>query len=369
MKKKLLIEIGHPAHIHQFRNLSKELVKLNWQVLFALKNKDIVIYLANYYELPYKIIGKTKKSILLKLLYYSINFLKLLIISLQFRPQIFVSRVSPLSGWVSFVLRKPHITFTDTEIVYKLDKIAVPFADYIFTSISYRINYNPQKHFHYPGSHELAYLHPNRFNPNKDVYKYLKLSENDKFAILRFVAWEAHHDVGEYGLSDDQKIEIVNLILKNNFKVFISSEKGVPVSLSKYTINIPYEYMHDALYFSNLLVGESPTMAEEAATLGAPSICISSWAHKTGVIQDLVESKLLFNFHPKEYDKIIKKITSIVVDDSIKENLSRVKLNYLSKRIDVTSFYSWLISNYPQSIEKLKNKENDIFNLFNKLNK
>lgn len=358
MKKKLLIEIGHPAHIHHFRNLYMELTSKGWDVMLAGKDKEMVLYLAEYYKLPFKKVGKTKNSMVKKLMDLPFSFLKLLFLAIKFNPSIMISRVSPLSGWVSFLLRKPHITFADTETVEKLDRFSEPFADYIFTSVSFRRTYSVKKHFRYHGSHELAYLHPNRFEPDISVLKDLGLKDSDKYAILRFVAWEAHHDVGEYGLTEAQKEEIVAHIEKSGLKVFISSEKGLSEELKKYTIQIPPKKMHDALYFASLYAGESSTMAEEAATLGIPSICVSSLAGKTGVIQDLVKAKLLLNFHPDEYDNLIKELISILEKTSLLNEWKTRKEAYLRERIDVSGFYAWLVENYPNSIAELKKNKN-----------
>jgi uncharacterized protein len=357
MSKKLMIEIGHPAHIHHFRNLYQELIEKDWKVLFVVKDKDLVIHLANSYQLPFKKIGKTKEGLVRKILFLPISFFKMLLIAIRFNPDIVISRVSPISGWTSFILRKPHITFTDTENVEKMDRFSEPFADYIFTSVSFKREYKPNKHFRYHGTHELAYLHASRFKPDSSVLDYLGVEKNDKYALVRFVAWDAHHDVGEYGLNENQKEEIV-ASLEKHMKVFISSEKRLSDKLKKYAIKIPPKKMHDAIYFATIQLGESPTMAEEAATLGVPSICISSWAGKTGVIQDLVESKLLLHFHPDNYDDLLKQVNTVLNNGNVINEWKAKRLEYLRSRIDTTAFYTWIIENYPDSINILKNNEN-----------
>ena len=42
---KIIFEIGHPGHVHQFKNLSSLLKKRGHEVLFAAKKKDCSIEL------------------------------------------------------------------------------------------------------------------------------------------------------------------------------------------------------------------------------------------------------------------------------------------------------------------------------------
>jgi len=50
----------------------------------------------------------------------------------------------------------------------------------------------------------------------------------------------------------------------------------LPAELEKHRIVVSPELVHHLLYFSKLVVGESATMASEAATLGTPAIFIST---------------------------------------------------------------------------------------------
>jgi uncharacterized protein len=115
----------------------------------------------------------------------------------------------------------------------------------------------------YAGYHELAYLHPKRFTPDKTVLQELGVNENEKFVIMRFVSWNATHDVGHKGISFENKLRAIKEFSKYA-KVFISSESELPNELKKYKINIEPNRIHDAIAFSSLLFGESATMVSEA---------------------------------------------------------------------------------------------------------
>jgi len=48
---------------------------------------------------------------------------------------------------------------------------------------------------------ELAYLHPNYFSPDLSVLELLGVKKGEKYAILRFVKWNANHDLGHTGIT------------------------------------------------------------------------------------------------------------------------------------------------------------------------
>ena len=48
---KILIDIGHPAHVHIFRNLAKELEKDGHTVLFTCREKECTLDLLKAYRL------------------------------------------------------------------------------------------------------------------------------------------------------------------------------------------------------------------------------------------------------------------------------------------------------------------------------
>ena len=344
---KILIDIGHPAQVHQFKYIQMELVKKGHDVLFTTKDKDIALYLLDAYSLPYRNLGKSKKGLLNKILFIPDTCIKFMKIILSFKPNIILSRGSIHACWVSFLLRKKHISFADTEHVGLADTLTVPFVKTKLTAYSYYKDLG-KNHLRYSGNIELFYLHPNRFSPDKSILDFLGVKENEKYAIVRFVSWDAHHDVGESGLSLKQKQELVKK-LSEQARVFISSEKEIPDEFKDKQINIPPEKMHDAIFYSSLYVGEGGTMASEAAVLGTPSVYINSL--NMGYIQEEIDAGLIFRF--TDGDEAIKKSLELIKLDN-KEVFSELNKDFLKEKIDVTAFTVWFIENYPESVKVMK---------------
>ncbi|MDD3873044.1 MAG: DUF354 domain-containing protein [Methanosarcina sp.] len=356
--KRILIEIGHPAHVHQFKNMYWELEKLGWTGLFVTKDKECAIDLLKAYKLPYEVLGITKQGMAAKILSLPYFAGKMLRVAMRFEPDIFISRVSPLSGWSSFILRKPHITFTDTENVKLMDSISQPFADIILTSYAYLRDHG-RKQLRYPGTHELAYLHPNWFIPDPSVLDSLGVRAGEKYSIIRYISWSAHHDIGHGGLTPENKLTLIDSLSKYS-RVFISSEGELPAELEPYRITIDPEQMLSALHYAALFIGEGATMAEECSVLGTPSILITS-CPKGGVIVDLERFKLMdfFTNSPVDQEKAIELAVKYARSDDIKTAYRHNRQKMLQDLIDVSSFMVWFVDEYPNSLKEMKTKVMD----------
>ena len=176
---KVLIEIGHPGHVHQFKGLYRELTAKGWQILFVAKDKEFAIRLLDIYNLPYRVIGKNKKGIIAKILSLFTVTWRIYRIAVRFRPDLFISRVSPFTGPVSFLMRKPHITFNDTEHAKFNDLLAVRFVDAMLTGESFTKDFQDIQ-VRYQGTIELSYMHPKRLIAQKQIYNELGVKEGEK---------------------------------------------------------------------------------------------------------------------------------------------------------------------------------------------
>lgn len=195
---------------------------------------------------------------------------------------------------------------------------------------------------HYPGYHELAYLAPR--------YLTKKIEPENKF-LVRFVGWQAGHDIGEKGLLIDQKIEIVN-ILKNFGSVHITSEALLPDKIAEFTCKIHPSEIHDFMISCNMIVGESATMASEAACLGIPAIFISNTGRGYTTEQDK-KYGLINHYQLKQWNEIVRTMKEWASQDLHNEWQER-RRNMLKDKIDVTAWMVDLIENYPDSIGKAK---------------
>lgn len=349
---KVIIDIGHPAHVHLFRNYAKLLIEGGHEVLFCVRKKECNIELLEHFGLPYKCLTKNSHTLWGKIYGYFLYEITLLILAIKFRPDVFIGHSAFYSAHIAFILRKKHISLEDTGNMEQV-RLYMPFTDVVLTSSSFKQNLGSKQIF-YEGYHELAYLHPNQFIPTNAVLKSLSLKANQDFAIVRFVAKKASHDIGDSGISLDLKRVIVET-LSQHLKVFISSEEELPNDLECYRLKIKPWEMHDLMLFSSLYFGDSATMASESAILGVPAIYLDD---KGRFYTDEEEKKygLVFNFKLSENEiyKALDQAIKLIKDSHLKVNMMEKKQKLISDHIDVTAFLVWFTLEFPQSRSILK---------------
>jgi len=243
---------------------------------------------------------------------------------------LFISISSMYAAHVAFVMGKPHIVLDDTEHSRFEHMLYKPFSKYILTPSCFE-KHMGKKQIRYDGFHELAYLHPRYFQRNDEVLIKLGIEPGERFSLLRFVSWNAGHDLGAGGLTIEQKEELVELMSKSG-KVFISSEKDLPASLDQYRIRIRPEEMHDVLDAATLYVGEGASMASECAMLGTPAIYINSL--DAGTLKDQQAHGLLYSF--RDYDGVADLAQAIMIDEGFGERHAIARDRMISEKIDVT---------------------------------
>ena len=351
---RILVNIGHPAHVHLFKNMIWNLEEDGHEVKITAIDKEIALYLLNAYGFKYDNLGKHSKKLLKKLLGFIARDYRLYKVAKKFKPDIFISHGSMFAAHVAKLFRKPHISLEDTENSTEQIRLYAPFTDAILTSICFKLKFG-KKQVRYNGYHELAYLHPNYFKPDPSVLDYLELSKDDKLIILRFVSWGASHDIGDRGFTN--KKEVIKS-LERYGRVLITSEAKLPPELEKYKITISPEKIHHLLYFADLYVGESATMASESAMLGTPAIFVST--SRRGYTDEL-ESKygLVYNFSdPKTMEKYaLDKAFELLENENIKREWREKRMKMLSETIDVTKFMTNFVENYPESFYEYTKKE------------
>jgi len=358
---KILIDIGHPAHVHFFRNLVFNLQRDGHQVKITARDKEVSLALLGAYGLDYELRGEMHTGMLKKAFgLLSIDF-RLLGIARKFRPDILMGVHNPYVAHVGALLGKPVIIFTDTENVKIASLLTYPFADVIITPVFFKDVINPEKHVTIKGLKEIAYLHPNYFTPQRDILDTAGIDEKDRLIILRFISWGASHDVDLKGIRKDKEKVFIDTLSKYG-KVLITSERPLDNWLEKYRIRVPPEKMHSLLSYASLYIGEGGTMAAEAAVLGTPSIHIESTGdgrasgELSGNFMELRDRYGLMYFFASQ-DEALTRAIEILEDPHSKAEWQEKKQRLLGDVVDVTSWMTEFVENYPGSFENYRKKQ------------
>lgn len=295
------------------------------------------------FNLNYEIVGKNKDTMFKKALELVSSDYKILKVANKFNPDIFIAGV-PYMAHVSRILRKPHITFFDTEHANLTYMLTYPFTDVICTPSCFKQKINSKKHINFDGYFELAYLHPNYFRPDPSVIEEKGLNIEDTFIIVRFVAWNASHDIGDHGFTDKRK---VIRTLEKYGQVFVTSEKDLPDEFKKYKSPFDPEKMHHVMHYAKLFIGESAPMSTESALLGTPSIFIST---SRRCYTDELESKynMLYTYDGSSgsQEKALDKAIEILEDKDSKNKWMNKRAQLLNEKINVTEFLTKYIESY-----------------------
>jgi predicted glycosyltransferase len=331
---KVLIDINHPAHVHFFRNPAALLEADGHEVIFTSRNKDVTLDLLKQYGLRHQTLSEEGKGGLIalvkELLYRNYALYKVV---KKEKPDIMASIGGTFIAHVGFATRTPAIVFYDTENAKLQNLITYPLANCVVVPVAYQA-WLPKQHRRYPGYHELSYLHPNYFTPDKSVAIENGLDPDRGNILIRMVAWKANHDLGEVGWSRELLREIIKRY-SEKMNILISSEQSLGQEFDTYLYKGNVACIHHVLAFCRLFIGESATMASESAVLGVPAI----YAANTGRgYTDEQEEKygLVRNIRALDADSLIK-----TIDDVLSEDLSLIRRrreNLLSTTIDVANY-------------------------------
>jgi hypothetical protein len=345
----ILIITGHPAQIHNFKYIKWELEKNGHKVFWLATIKDISKYLLDNYEISHFILKKPGESLFSKIFVFLKNTLTTYKIIRKYKIKFIISRVSPYGSLAGKISKTPHVALADTESAGIYDSIFTKLVSVFMTSKSFKRQLR-KKQIRFDGNIELFYLHPNRFNPlpKKDISGLLGIEENQPYIIMRFVSWDAYHDKGLSGFTDENKLKAVEEFSKYA-RVFISAENILPTELEPYKISIPPERMHDVLAYAKMFFGESATMASESAVLGIPAIYLDKYGR--GYTDEEGNYGLVSNFRNdinsqlEAIAKGIEQLKNLDLETQIKVKHSK----FMNNKIDVTSFMVWFVDNYPES--------------------
>lgn len=349
----ILFDINHPAHVHLLRNAYAMLIKGGNKVLVAVKEIPSAVKLLDLYGIPYVNVGKKDDALVKKgwnQLVYDRRLLKLVRehrIEIGVGSSINIAHISKVSKMRSVILDDD-----DDTVEPLFAKFGHPFADVILTPSS--IHRKSKKAVYVSSFHELAYLHPNRFEPDLNVLKEVGVGKGEAYFVLRFNAFKAHHDIGASGLSVESKRRLVEY-LKTKGRVFITTERDIDEEFRPYQLTISPEKVHSLLYYATMFVGDSQTMTSEAAVLGTPAVKCNSFAGRLSVPNELEQKfGLCYSFLPNQQENFFAKIDELLSMDDLKGEWQRRRKVMLDEKIDYSSFLAWFIENYPESRKIMK---------------
>lgn len=343
----ILLDIGHPAHVHLFYPLSKELSRRGHHLFYSVRGIPIAICLMEHYGMtPYLSLGRKKDSLLGKALCVLKQDIQLLHFVWKHHIDIGLSSGIVLPH-VSLFSKMKSLMFDDDDDTAEplIVRYGHPFCHTVLTP--HCIHRKTSHAIYYPATHELAYLHPKRFTPDTSILQRAGIQKGERFFIMRFVALKGHHDVGQQGLTLEQKRTLVSL-LKSYGRVIITSERPLEEEFEPYRMHVSPKDIHSLLAFSSMFVGDSQTMTSEAAVLGIPALKCNTFAGALSV-PNMLETKygLCRAFTPDRFDDMVALITKLLSmnPDELRQEWQTKRQRLLTDLSDPTGFFIQYIEN------------------------
>ena len=332
--KRFLFYMGHPAHYHNFKNVISILNEQGNKVLVIARGKDVL-----FDEQDWDIVkwpareSKGKMGLVLNVLNRELELLRIV---RKFKPNLMVgtdigiAHVGRLTGVPSIIVNED-----DSHAIPLMAKFAFPYATKILAPNCCDQSPSNHKKIGYEGYHELAYLHPEFFTPNRSLLP-AELKKAKRYFILRFASLHAHHDKGRRGIDDSLAEKLINLLEKCG-DVFITSERELGSALEQYRLPIDAKIIHHAMAFADLYIGDSQTMAAEAAVLGIPSIRFNDFVGELNYLEEL-ESKygLTKGIRADRADLLFQTVNEMLDNPDLKKDYQKKREHLFSSTVNVT---------------------------------
>lgn len=340
----VLFDVAHPAHVHFYRHMRRELLRRGHGTVVVARQKDVTHELLEAYGIPFVTVGASRKRSLagqaMELLERDVTLWRLI---RQHEIDVVCTR-NPAGTHAAFFSRIPSIFDTDDGTAVGIHyRTAAPFATTITSPRALGEGLG-RKHRAYDAYKALAYLHPNHFTPDPGIKEELGVGD-DLLFVVRLVALNASHDRHESGLDRETRRALVRRLAAIGRVVISSEDRDLDEELRPYRMHVPPHRMHDVLAAADLCVGDSQTVAIEAGILGTPALRLSSFSGRIGTLREPEERYgLLWNFRPGEVDKLWQRLELCLEDlPSVQAQVASGRRRLIEDSIDLVAWYADLV--------------------------
>lgn len=328
----VLVTIQHPAHVHFYRHAIDQLQADGEAVHVVARDNEVAVDLLERFDIDHEVLASASHSLAELALTQARYELAIVRYARRVDPDVITGIGGVAAAHAALLVDAESVVFTDTEHATLINTITHPVADYVVTPTCYTADAGDSQVV-YRSYHELAYLHPDRFEPDPGVFEDLAVDPEDSFVVFRVSAWDSSHDVGASGIEDLEAA--VHRLEATGATVLITSEVPLPDTLERCRTRVPPESMHHLLAYADLFFGEGATMASESAVLGTPAIYVNSLT--MGYTDELDhEFGLLMNYNEADaHEAALRRAVSILEHED-DDRWERRRERLLAEKTDTT---------------------------------
>ncbi len=310
---RVLFDIVHPADVLFFCHPIRMLAEQGASIRIASRRKDVACDLLDEFGFdhePISVAGMGMAGLAAELAARDFAMLRL---ALTWRPDVMVGLGGIAIAHAGWLTRRPAIAFYMADTAKLQTRLTWPFINHLYVPESYAGALAEGRTTRFPGIKELSYFHPENFTFNEARARAAGWAPERQHFLVRVVRWGANHDVGKSGWSD---VELDTLVerLSAHGKVHLSSERELAPHLREFQYRGAKADLHHLLARCRLYVGESATMAHEAAILGCPAI-YDGHDHP-GTTRSLAAASIIEALHQPGADDLL---------DAVEHNLSEAR--------------------------------------------
>lgn len=268
---RVLFDIVHPADVLFFYHAIRTLEQRGDEYLILSRRKDVACDLLNEFGLkhvPVSTAGTGTLKLGLELIARDLAVLKQ---ARKFSPDVMIGFGGVSISHVGKVLGIPSVSFYAADTAVLQNAITWPFISHLYVPEPYAAKTPKGRTSRFKGIKELSYFHPDSFQVDDDIALRNGWSPDEDNFFLRAVMWRANHDMGKSGWSDTTFMQLIEHLSAKG-RVHISSERALPDSMQAWRYGGKKTEVHHLMAKCKLYVGESATMAQEAAFLGTQAI-------------------------------------------------------------------------------------------------
>lgn len=330
-----LVFTNTPAHVYLYRHVVNELRENGHEVLILARDYTSTKALLEYFNLPYQIYGKQTTNSGSVIRRAPKQFFSIAKHAPKFDPDVIFGR-GLYAAFAGIITRSIVILVLDSNPSPMMHKVSSRFAETVLTPNAYGHELGDH-HRRFHGLKECAYLHPDVFEPDPTVRGDLGVDSNEPFVVLRFNAFDAFHDIGDEGLSDNDRRDLIRK-LAESATVFVSDEGGL-LDIDDLPAR-PYDLhparIHDTLAEASLVVADTGTIVTEAALLGTPVIRYDPNRDETmfGEFEELERNDLAVI--AETYKETLETADDLLTDEESGRRWTERRDQFLEDRVNLT---------------------------------
>jgi predicted glycosyltransferase len=329
-----LVEIVHPADVLFFLTPIRQLIARGDQVEIVSREKDVACDLLDEFALPHRTLSRAGSGLIGLASELVRRDLALLRHVRANRPDVMIGFGGVAISHVGRMCGIPAISFYAADTASLQTRLTWPFITHLYVPESYAGPVPRGRATRFAGVKELSYFHPDNFRSDPEIARENGWDPDRLNYFVRTVSWRANHDLGKSGWNDGTLKALIAKLAERG-KVHLSSERQLPAELDRHRFGGAKNAIHHVLAHCQLYVGESATMAHEAAFLGIPAIY--DGADHPGTTRELARHGLVSALQQPGREALLAEV-DVLLDEGAATSIRHKLADYLAGRANLSDY-------------------------------